>query len=152
MGANMTKLTPYLAAKDASAAIDFYLRAFGATETSRWTERESGKIGHAEVSIGEVRIFLADEWSEGGVYAPSRDQVGGHSVSLVLEVDDADAVFDRAVEAGATVERPVTDQPYGARGGWLIDPAGHRWSITTPGVEASPEELRETVGDQYDVR
>lgn len=143
----MTELIPYLAVTDANGAIDFYVRAFGAVEVSRWTDEASGKIGHAEVTIGELRLFVADEWPEGGVRAP---QAGaGTAVSLVLDVDDADAVFDRAVGLGARVERPVTDHPHGERGGWLFDPFGHRWAITSTVEQLGTEELRERVGSEY---
>lgn len=143
----MTELIPYLAVTDGGGAIDFYVRAFGAVEVSRWTDQATGKVGHAEVTIGGVRLFVADEWPEGGVLAP---QAGaGTPVSLVLDVDDADAVFDRAVGLGARVERPVADQAQGERGGWLFDPFGHRWAITSTVEQVSTEELRERVGSEY---
>jgi PhnB protein len=143
----MNGLTPYLAVTDASAAIDFYVRAFGGTEVSRWTDTSTGKIGHAELALGDARLFLADEWPEGGVLAP---QAGaGSAVSLVLEVNDADAVFDRAVELGAKVDRPVTDQAYGERGGWLFDPFGHRWGISSKVEQLSDGEIQERVGAEY---
>lgn len=144
----MATVTPYLCVSDAAAAIGFYQRAFGAAEEMRMTDA-SGKVGHAEITIGTARIFVADEWPDGGVYGPGR--YGGTPVSLVLQVDDVDAVFERAVAAGATVERPVTDQPYGERSGWLIDPFGHWWSVATTIEELSRNDLRERVGAEYDV-
>lgn len=142
----MTTLTPYLCAHDAAAALDFYALAFGAVETMRWTNPSDGSIGHAELDIGGAVVMVSDEWPEGGVFSPRT--VGRTTVSLVLEVDDADAAFERAVAAGATVDRPVTDSPHG-RNGWLVDPYGHRWNITGPAAPMSPTELQEAVGDTY---
>jgi PhnB protein len=144
----MADLIPYLAARDAGAAIAFYVEAFGATEVARWTEPDTGKIGHAELEIGGRRLFLADEWPEGGVLAPVEG--AGTPMSLVLDVDDVDAVFARALELGARVERPVTDA-HGDRGGWLFDPAGHRWSIVTSGDQLGRDELQEQVGTAYEI-
>lgn len=142
----MSTITPYLCAHDASAALDFYARAFGAVETTRWTDPEKGTIGHAEMMVGGARFMIADEWPEGGVFSPTT--VGRSTVSLVLEVDDADAVFDQAVAAGATVDRPVADSPHG-RNGWLVDPFGHRWNVNGPAAPMSATELQEAVGDEY---
>jgi PhnB protein len=144
----MTDLIPYLAARDASAAIAFYVEAFGATEVVRWTDPDTGTIGHAEIDVGGRRLFLADEWPDGGVLAPREG--AGTPVSLVLDVDDVDAVFARAVALGARVERPVTDA-HGDRGGWLFDPAGHRWSIMTSGPELGRDEVQEQVGAAYEI-
>lgn len=144
----MTDLIPYLAARDAAAAIAFYVSAFGATEVSRWTDPETGTIGHAELSVGGRRLFLADEWPEGGVRAPVAG--AGTSVSLVLVVPDVDAVFARALELGARIDRPVTED-HGDRGGWLHDPFGHRWSVTTPLEDLSRDELQDRVGPAYEI-
>ncbi|MDQ4119137.1 MAG: VOC family protein [Actinomycetota bacterium] len=144
----MADLIPYLVARDAGAAIAFYVDAFGATELSRWTEPGTGKIGHAELEVGGRRMFVADEWPEGGVTAPREG--ADTPMSLVLDVDDIDGVFARAVALGARVERPVTDA-HGDRGGWLFDPAGHRWSIVTSGKELSRDELQEQVGAAYEI-
>lgn len=143
-----TSLTTYLAVNDAPAAIAFYKEAFGAVEEVRMTE-PAGRVGHAEISIGGVRIYLADEHPEIGVKSPTT--LGGSPVSLMLKVPDVDTTFARAVAAGATVERPVEDAFYGERSGWLIDPFGHRWSISTPIEEVSREEMQRRVGDSYDV-
>ncbi len=130
-------VTAYLSVRGAAEAIEFYKRAFGAEERYR-IPNPDGRIGHAELSFGDSIVSLADEWPEMGVLSPlSR---GGTTVSLVLEVPDCDAVFERAVAAGASIERPLTDAPYG-RGGWLIDPFGHRWSVMTPNPEFKPEDL-----------
>lgn len=122
-----TTVTAYLCAAGASEAIDFYTRVFGARERQRMTGGD-GRIGHAELEIGDSTVFISDEWPEMGVLSPMK--LAGHSTSFVLSVPDADAVFERAVAAGARVERPLRDEPYG-RAGWIFDPFGHRWSIMT---------------------
>jgi PhnB protein len=127
-------VTAYLCASPATDAIAFYKRAFGAEERYR-LDNGDGRIGHAEITIGETVLFLSDEWDEYRVLSPKTLQ--GNSTSFVLEVDDADGAFERAVEAGATVERPVADAPYG-RGGWLIDPFGHRWSVMKSNAARQP--------------
>ena len=142
----MVTATPYLCVAGASAALDFYASAFGAEEVSRWTDRETGMIGHAEFVIDGARFFLADEWPEGGVYSPAT--IGRTPVSFVLEVEDVDAVFQQVVAAGATVERPVADSPHG-RNGWLFDPFGHRWSISAHDPGKSATDLQNEVGDEY---
>jgi len=124
------KLIPYLAVSDARAAIDFYARAFGAIEKFRL--EQDGRIGHAELRIGDEAFYLSDEWPEMKVLGP--DKLPGTAVSLVLEVPDVDSAFERAISAGATVERPVTEQDYG-RSGWLVDPFGHRWSLYSPPLD-----------------
>lgn len=141
----MATVTPYICAKDAAAALDFYATAFGAVETTRWTDPDTGTIGHAEFTVDGARIMISDEWPEGGVYAPDP---GRTAVSLVLTVDDVDAFFERAVRAGATVDRPVTDSPHG-RGGWLYDPFGHRWHIAAPEEQVAKDDLQRAVGDDY---
>jgi len=124
----MSTLTPYLCCSDAPAAITFYGKALGAVEVERWTA-DDGRIGHAELDLAGNRVYLADEHPEIGVVSPTT--LGRTPVSLVLEVPDADAAAERAVAAGASVERPVTDQPDGRRGGWVVDPFGHRWNLTS---------------------
>lgn len=126
-----TTVTAYLCAKGAAEAMEFYKRAFGAEEEMRMEEPD-GRIGHAEVRIGETAVYLSDEWTEMGVLSPLT--LKGNSCSLVLAVPDSDAAFGRALEAGATVERPLKDEPYG-RTGWLVDPFGHRWCISGPAAE-----------------
>lgn len=143
----MATVTPYLCAKDAAAALDFYAAAFGAVETTRWTDPDTGAIGHAEFTVDGASVMISDEWPEGGVYGPDP---GRTAVSLVLTVDDVDGLFERAVAAGATVDRPVTDSPHG-RGGWLYDPFGHRWHICEPEPDISKDELRAAVGDEYEI-
>lgn len=123
------KVTAYLCAKGAADAIAFYKRAFGAEEGGERIIGADGKIGHAEIQIGESTIMIADEWPEMKVLAPG--SLGGNSVSFVLSVADADTAFKRATDGGATVERPLKDEVFG-RVGWLIDPFGHRWCVTSP--------------------
>jgi PhnB protein len=127
-------ITPYLAVKNAAEAIDWYKRALGATEILRF--EHEGKVGHAEIRIGDSIVMLSDEWPEGGHLAP---QSGGNSVSLMLYVEDVDSVFRQAIDAGATEKRAVEDQFYGDRSGTLTDPFGHRWHISTH-VEDVPED------------
>jgi len=134
------RVTAYLCADGAADAIEFYKRAFGAEERYRMAGPD-GKLGHAEITIGETVIMLSDEWPEGGVLSPPK--LHGHSVSFVLDVADADAAFRRAVDAGATVARPLKDEPYG-RGGWVVDPFGHHWSIMKPNPGFKPEDVEQT--------
>jgi PhnB protein len=131
-------LTPYLVVGDAAKAIDFYKEAFGADELMRMGGPD-GRVGHAELRIGDSVVMLADEHPE--MDARSPESVGGSPVSIVLYVEDSDAVFDRAVKAGATAERPVEHQFYGDRAGTLRDPFGHRWNIHTTVEEVAPEEM-----------
>lgn len=121
-------LTPYLAVHDAAAALNFYAQVFGAIEVTRLLD-DSGRIGHAELRFGLTRLFLSDEHPELGVLGPRAR--GGESTSFVLEVDDVDTLWDAALAAGCTEDRPVTDSGHG-RGGWLRDPFGHRWNLYTP--------------------
>ncbi|HLZ69858.1 MAG TPA: VOC family protein [Dehalococcoidia bacterium] len=132
------RVTAYLCAKGAAEAIQFYTRAFGATERYR-LEMPDGRIGHAEIVIGDTLLMLSDEAPELGVFSPR--SLGGNSTSFVFDVDDADAAFQRALDAGATVERPLQDEPYG-RGGWVVDPFGHRWSIMTPNPDFEPVQMK----------
>lgn len=129
-------VTPYLVVKGAAAAIDFYKRAFGAIELLR-LEGPNGVIGHAEVKIGDSPVMLADEHPDHGALSP--DSIGGSPISLMVYVEDVDAVFAQAVEAGATEIRPVQNQFYGDRSGMLKDPFGHTWNIATH-VEDVPED------------
>ena len=133
-----TVLTPYLMVDDASAAIDFYQRAFGATETMRLVA-EDGRVGHAHLQIGEASVMLADEHPEQVPNMRGPRTLGATTVSLHLSVANVDALVERAVAAGATAERPVADQAYGERTGVLVDPFGHRWFVATP-IEQVPDE------------
>jgi PhnB protein len=130
-------VTPYLAVHDAAAALDFYKRAFGARERMRMAA-PGGKVGHAEIEIGDGVVMLADAWPEGRFVAPSGEEV---SVSLHLYVEDADAAFARAVAAGATVVQPVETKFYGDRMGTVRDPFGHRWHLATHVEDVTEEEI-----------
>lgn len=141
-------LVPYLCCAGAAAAIDFYVRVFDAVERQRWTAPD-GRIGHAELTLAGLTLYLADEHPEFGARGPR--SIGGTPVSFVLAVPDADATVDRAVAAGATVERPVTRQDDGSRSGWIIDPFGHRWNLLTPEEELSADQLRDRVGGAYEI-
>ena len=131
-------LTPYLIIKGATQALDFYKKAFGATELFRM-EAPGGKIGHAEIKIGDSPIMLADEHPEIGAVSPQT--VGGCPVHLMIYVDDVDSVFKQAVAAGAKVKDPVTDKFYGDRMGGVTDPFGFLWYIATHVEDVSPEEM-----------
>ncbi len=132
-------VTPYLMIKDAAAAIEFYQRAFGATELVRMPDAH-GRIAHAEIRIGDSIVMLADEDHEPGHRGPRT--LGGTPVSLVLYVEDVDAVFDRAIRAGGMTRRAVADQFYGDRMGMLEDPFGHVWTIGTHTEDVTPEEMK----------
>ena len=129
---------PYIVVHNAAEAIDFYKRAFGATEMLRLAA-PGGKIGHAEIKIGDSVIMLADEHPEMGARGPRA--IGGTPVSIVLYVDDVDAVATRVVKAGAKQTRPVADQFYGDRAGSFEDPFGHQWHVHTHVEDVSSEEI-----------
>ncbi len=131
-------VTPYLIIKNAAEAIDFYKKAFGATELFRM-DQPDGKIGHAEIKIGDSPIMLSDEFPEMGHRGPQ--SLGGSPVSIMLYVEDVDAVVNRATTAGAKLDRPVEDKFYGDRTGSLTDPFGHIWHIGTHKEDVSPEEM-----------
>ena len=136
-------VTPYLIVDDAKAAIDFYKRAFGATEKFRLPMGD--RIGHAEIKIGDSFVMLADEFPDMGHLGPKAR--GGTTVSLLIYVEDVDSAFKKAIEAGATVERPVENQFWGDRMGSLTDPFGHKWSLGTTVEEVSPQELEARMKD-----
>lgn len=137
---------PYLCVKDGSKAIDFYKKAFGATEVMRMAD-PSGKVGHAELKIGGGRVFLADEYPEMGFVSPRT--LGGTPVMMHLYVEDVDSVAKKAVAAGAKVVRPVEDQFYGDRGGKFEDPFGHQWWIATHVEDVTPEEMKKRAKEKY---
>jgi PhnB protein len=124
---------------DAKAAIAFYVKAFGAVELFRLVE-PAGRVGHAEVRIGDSVLMLNDEYPDFGAKSPA--SVGGSPVAFRIEVADADAAVDRAVKAGATVVRPVQDEFYGDRMGMVACPFGYRWSLATPKEQVSPAEMQ----------
>lgn len=130
-------VTPYLIIRGAAEAIDYYVKALGATEVMRLDH--GGKIGHAEIKIGDSHIMLADEHPEMGARSPAA--LGGTPVGICLYVPNVDTLFQQAVAAGATVERPVQDQFYGDRSGTIIDPFGHKWTIATHIEDLTPEQI-----------
>jgi PhnB protein len=132
-------VTPYLACGDAARAIEFYAKAFGAAEVMRMPA-PGGKIGHAEMNIGDSRIMLTDEYREMNFLSPQSR--GGTTVHIHLYVKDVDATIERAVAAGAKLVRPVEDKFYGDRTGSLEDPFGHVWHIATHKQDLSMAELR----------
>ena len=132
------QVTPYLSVKGGAAAVEFYTHVFGATERMRMPG-PGDKVGHAELEIGDSLIMLADEHPEMDARGPKA--AGGTPVGLHVYVDDADAVFDRAVDAGAKPLRPVEDKFYGDRSGEFEDPFGHRWSVATHVEDVPPDEM-----------
>jgi PhnB protein len=131
--------TPYLIVKGAAEAIEFYKRAFGATELLRMADPQ-GRVGHAEIKIGDSVIMLADEHPAMGYRGPR--SLGGSSVSILLYLEDVDTVFERAVKTGARALRPVANQFYGDRSGTLEDPFGHVWTVATHVEDVPPEEMQ----------
>ncbi len=131
-------VTPYLIVKDASRAIEFYKKAFGATELMRMTGTD-GRIGHAEIRIGDSPVMLADEHPDFGAKSPQT--IGGSPITMMLYVEDVDATVERAVAAGATLTRPVADQFYGDRTGGVTDPFGHVWYVGTHREDVPAEEM-----------
>ena len=124
---------------DAKAAIAFYAKAFGAVELFRLVE-PAGRVGHAEIKIGDSVLMLNDEYPDFGANSPA--SVGGSPVAFRIEVPDADAAFDRAVKAGATVVRPLQDEFYGDRMGMVACPFGYRWSLAMTKEQVSPAEMQ----------
>ena len=132
------QVTPYLFVDGAAAAIDFYTRVFGASERMRMPGPE-GRIGHAELQLGNSVIMLADEFPEMGQRGPR--SIGGTPVTMSVYTEDVDAVFERAVQGGATPLQPVQDQFYGDRSGQFEDPFGHRWSVASHVEDVPPDEM-----------
>jgi PhnB protein len=131
-------VTPYLAIDGAEQAIAFYVQAFGAKERGRM-DGPDGKIAHAELQIGDSVVMLSDPFPGGTTKAPT--ELGGTATSVMLYVEDVDAVVEQAVKAGATLEREVEDQFWGDRFGAVVDPFGHAWSIATRVEDVPPEEM-----------
>ena len=141
-------ITPHLIVKGASEAIEFYKRAFGAEELSRMPfpgPDGQMKLGHAELQIGDSRLFLADEFPQQGATGPS----GSSPVTIHMYVTDADAVFDRAVKAGATAQMPPADMFWGDRYARVVDPFGHHWSIATHLEDLTPEQMQQRMATAF---
>jgi len=133
-------VTPYLSIEGAAKAIEFYERAFGAGELFRLVA-PGGKIGHAEINIGDFPIMLADPCEEEKFRSPQ--SLGGSAVGLHLYVEDVDALFARALAAGAKAIKPVQDQFYGDRSGTLEDPFGHLWFLASRKEDLTPDEIKQ---------
>ena len=131
-------VTPYLILKGAVDAIEFYKKAFNAAEFMR-LESPDGKVGHAEIQIGDSRIMLADEQPEMNCLAPQTP--GSAGVSICLYVENVDEIVPQAIEAGAKIQRPLQDQFYGDRSATLEDPFGHVWTVATHIEDVPPEEI-----------
>ena len=130
-------VTPYLICDGAADAIEYYKKAFGATELFRMDH--DGKVGHAELKIGDSPIMLADEYPQMGYRSPKA--LGGTPVSIMIYVEDVDTVYQRAIDAGATEVKPLQDQFYGDRSGTLTDPFGHVWTVATHKEDVTMEEM-----------
>ena len=133
-------VTPYLIVDGAAEAIRFYERAFGASEVLRMPMGDSGKLAHAEIKIGDSHVMLADEFPDMDFLGPLKR--GGATASLMIYLPDVDAAYARALEAGATEERPPEDQFWGDRMGTLRDPFGHRWSLASHVEDVADAELQ----------
>jgi PhnB protein len=141
------QVTPYLVVDGAGAAIEFYGTVLGARERMRLPGPD-GTIGHAELQLGDSLIMVADEAPQFGLRGPRA--IGGTPVTISVYVEDVDGVVERAVQAGATVLRPVEDQFYGDRSGQFEDPFGHRWSIATHVADVSADEMSQRAADLAD--
>jgi PhnB protein len=131
-------ITPYLVVTDALDALHFYEKAFNAQEVMRITTLD-GRIAHAEITIGDSHVMLADEFPQMNILAPLA--FGGTSVSLNLYVDDVDTIFQQAIDAGGKVFRSLRNEIYGDRAGMIMDPFGHLWSVATHFEDVTPEEM-----------
>jgi uncharacterized glyoxalase superfamily protein PhnB len=139
---------PHLVIKRAAEAIEFYKKAFGATELSRMPMPDKDgqlKIGHAELQFGDSKVFLAEEFPDYGSVGPN----GSSPVTIHLYVEDVDAVFAKAAEAGATVAMPPADMFWGDRYGKLVDPFGHHWSLSTHKEDLTPEQVQERMAEAF---
>lgn len=140
-------ITPYLCASNAAQALAFYRDAFGAVEDGSRIMDDTGRIGHAQFTLGDTRCYIADEHKEINVCAP--DTLGGSPVSFTLEVDNVDATYQRALAAGAKSLSKPEDQFYGARVASVQDPAGYRWSLSKQNETLSDDELQARVAGEY---
>ena len=132
-------VTPYLVVKDAAGAIDYYKKVFGAQELFRLSGPD-GKVGHAELKVGDSIVMLADEAPQMGALSPPT--IGGSPVRILLYVENVDEIVPRAVAAGAKIVRPVADQFYGDRAGGIEDPFGHYWHVATHKEDVSSDEMK----------
>jgi PhnB protein len=135
-------VTPYLIVRDAARAIEFYKEVFGAKQTLRLGYPD-GKVAHAELAIGEGHVMISEEMAETGIRGPL--SFGGTPVSLLVYVRDADAVYAKAIAAGAENRHPMQDQFYGDRSGTVVDPFGHVWSIATHRKDMTADEMQKAM-------
>ena len=142
------RVTPCLVVQGGVKALEFYAEVFGATERMR-VPGPDGTIAHAEIQIGDSVVIVEDEVPERGTKAPPPGGVAGSPSSLFIYVEDVDAVVARAVELGATLQRPPQDQFYGDRDGYVVDPFGHGWTIATHVEDVAPEEMARRMAELY---
>jgi PhnB protein len=140
------RVSPYLSVQGAADAIDFYIEVLGAEERVRMAQPD-GKIGHAELAIGDSVIMLSDEVPEWGNVSPKT--IGGSPVTLSVYVEDVDTVFDRAISKGATAIQKVDDQFYGDRSGQFEDPFGHKWNVSSHIEDVSPEDMEKRMSEMF---
>ncbi|OGT37784.1 MAG: glyoxalase [Gammaproteobacteria bacterium RIFCSPHIGHO2_12_FULL_37_14] len=140
-------VTPYLIINRAAAAIEFYKKAFAAKEVMR-VEHKGGKVGHAELKIGDAKIMLADEFPEMNSRSPQA--YGGSPVSLHLYVKNVDDVVSKAISAGATLMRPLENMFYGDRSGTVVDPYGHIWHVATHIEDVTPAKMKKRAAELFD--
>jgi PhnB protein len=142
------RVTPCLVVQGGAKALEFYAEVFGATERMRFPG-PGGTVAHAEMQIGDSVVIVEDEVPEQGSKAPPPGGVAGSPFSLFIYVEDVDAVIARAVELGATLQRPPQDQFYGDRDGYVVDPFGHGWTIATHVEDVAPEEMARRMAELY---
>jgi PhnB protein len=142
------RVTPCLIVQGGVKALKFYAEVFGATERMRFPG-PGGTVAHAEIQIGDSVVIIEDESPEQGSKAPPPGAVAGSPSSLFIYVEDVDAVVARAVELGATLQRPSQDQFYGDRDGHIVDPFGHGWTVATHVEDVAPEEMMRRMVELY---
>ena len=134
------RVTPHFIARNAAEAIDFYKKAFGAEEIFRMTDPSDGRVGHAELRFGETLMMIADEYPDFGAVSP--DTIGGSPVTFHLDTHSTDAMVERALAAGATLLRAAADQSFGERIAQILDPYGHRWTLSQKIEDVAPAEMQ----------
>jgi PhnB protein len=142
------RVTPSLTVAGAVKALEFYDAVFGATERMRFPGPD-GTIAHAEIEIGDSVLIVEDEDPQRGTKAPPPGGLAGSPSSLFIYVEDVDAVIARAVELGATLERPAQDQFYGDRDGYIVDPFGHGWTVASHVEDVTPEEMMQRMAELF---
>jgi PhnB protein len=146
----MHTITPHLTVRNGVEMIEFYKKAFGAKEVRRSVAPDGKSLLHADLQIGDSRMLMNDEFPQMGSFAPSGPN--GSSVTITLYVEDVDALYNRAVQAGAKVVMPLTDQFWGDRYSVVTDPSGHRWALSSHVRDVSPEELKQATANFPDAK